>query len=110
MSQSPFLQFRRSAPGFTALLSGAVTSRELAQRIQVLHSQMKNHIARIIHVRSPNLDERTILIAAETCVHIVKAMLPLALEGSPKQRGVGERELKLVLQRYIAPLDGAGSK
>jgi Tfp pilus assembly protein PilP len=38
-------------------------------------------------------------------VQIVKAMLLLALDGSAKQREVGERELKLVLERYLAPLD-----
>jgi AcrR family transcriptional regulator len=102
---SPFLEFRRNAPGFQALFTGAVVSRELAERIQILHQQMKQRIARIIQLRSPHLSAEMIQTAAETSVQIVKAMLPLALDGSVKQREVGELELKLVLERYIAPLD-----
>ena len=107
---SPFLEFRRNAPGFQALFTGAVVSRELAERSQVLHHQMKQRIARTIQVRSPHLSVDTIQTAAETSVQIVKAMLPLALDGSAKQREVGERELKLVLERYLAPLDRVESK
>jgi AcrR family transcriptional regulator len=103
----PFLEFRRNAPGFQALFTGAVVSRELAERSQVLHQQMKQRIARIIHVRSPHLNAEAIQTSAETSVQIVKAMLPLALDGPAKQRKIGERELKLVLERYLAPLDRA---
>ncbi len=101
----PFLQFRRNAPGFHALFTGAVVSRELAQRSQVLHEQMKQRIAHIIFSRNPNLQTEAVQTAAETSVQIVKGMLPLALDGTVKQRQIGERELKLVLERYLAPLD-----
>ena len=106
----PFLEFRRNAPGFDALFVGSVVSRELAERIQALHQQMQQRIAQLIQMRAPHLSDRMIQTAAETSVQIVKGMLPLALEGSAKQRKVGERELKLVLERYLAPLDGCGSK
>jgi hypothetical protein len=80
-------------------------SRELAERIQALHQQMKQRVAHLIQMRAPHLSAKMIQTAAETSVQIVKAMLPLALDGSAKQREVGERELKLVLERYLAPLD-----
>jgi AcrR family transcriptional regulator len=101
----PFLEFRRNAPGFETLFVGSVVSRELAERIQALHQQMKQRIAHLIQMRAPHLSAKMIQTAAETSVQIVKAMLPLALDGSAKQREVGERELKLVLERYLAPLD-----
>jgi len=101
----PFLEFRRNAPGFETLFVGSVVSRELAERVQALHQQMKQRIADVIQMRGPHLSAKMIQTAAETSVQIVKAMLPLALDGSAKQREVGKRELKLVLERYLAPLD-----
>jgi AcrR family transcriptional regulator len=101
----PFLQFRRNAPGFDALFVGSVVSRELAERIQALHQQMQQRIAHLIQIRAPHLSAKSVQRAAETAVQIVKGMLPLALVGSAKQRKVGERELKLVLERYLAPVE-----
>jgi AcrR family transcriptional regulator len=101
----PFLEFRRDAPGFETLFVGSVVSRELAERIQALHQQMKQRIADLIQMRAPHLTAKMIQIAAETSLQIVKGMLPLALDGSAKQRQVGKRELKLVLERYLAPLE-----
>jgi len=101
----PFLDFRRNAPGFDALFVGSVVSRELAERVQALHQQMKQRIAQLIQMRAPHLSAKMIQTAADTSVQIVKGMLPLALDGSAKQREVGQRELKLVLERYLAPLD-----
>ena len=100
-----FLEFRRNAPGFETLFVGSVVSRELAERVQALHLQMKQRIAEIIQMRAPHLSATMIQTAAETSLQIVKAMLPLALEGSATQRKVGERELKLVVERYLAPLE-----
>ena len=102
---SPFLEFRRNAPGFDALFVGSVVSRELAKRIQAFQLQMMQRIAHVIQIRAPHLSTKMIQIAAETSVQIVKGMLPLALDGSAKQREVGEQELKLVLERYLAPLE-----
>jgi AcrR family transcriptional regulator len=101
----PFLEFRRNAPGFDALFTGSVVSRELASRIQVLHEQLKQRVARVVVARGPNLDAETVQRSSETIVQIVKAMMPLALSGSAKQRESGARELKLVLVRYLEPLD-----
>ena len=105
----PFLDFRRNAPGFDTLFVGSVVSRELAERVQALHQQMQQRIVHLIQMRAPHLSAKMIQTAAETSVQIVKGLLPLALNGSPKQREVGQRELKLVLERYLAPLDGVES-
>jgi hypothetical protein len=40
-----FLGFRRNALGFDTLFVGSVVSRELAERIQTLHQQMKQRVA-----------------------------------------------------------------
>lgn len=102
----PFLEFRRNAPGFDALFTGSVVSRELAGRIQVLHEQLKQRVAHLIRLRAPHLDAEMIQTSAETLLQIVKGLLPLAMNGSAKQRETGAREMKLVLERYLAPLDG----
>ena len=101
----PFLQFRRSAPGFDALFAGSIVSPELAKRIQVMHNQLKERIAQLIHLRAPHLPKDLVQTSAETIVHVFKALLPTALNGTTKQRETGARELKLVLERYLAPLD-----
>jgi AcrR family transcriptional regulator len=88
-----------------AYLSESVVSRELAERVQALDKQMKQRIADLIQMRAPHVSAKTIQTAAETSLQIVKGLLPLALDGSAKQREVGERELKLVLERYLAPLE-----
>ena len=105
----PFLEFRRNAPGFDTLFVGSVVSRELADRVQALHRQMQQRIEHLIQMRAPHLSATMIQTAAETSVQIVKGLLPLALDGSPKQRQVGQRELKLVLERYLAALEGVES-
>jgi len=101
----PFLEFRRNAPGFEALFVGSVVSRELAERSQALHQQLKQRVAGIIQLRGPHLSADAVQTTAETTVQIVKGLLPLALNGNAKQRKRGERELKLVLVRYLAPLE-----
>jgi AcrR family transcriptional regulator len=101
----PFLEFRRTAPGFDALFTGSVVSPELASRVQALHAQLKHRIARVIEVRVPQLPATTVQAYAETSVRIVKGLMPLALEGPRRQREAGARELKLVLERYLAPLE-----
>jgi len=100
-----FLEFRRNSPGFETLFVESVVSRELAERVQALDKQMKQRIADLIQMRAPHVSAKTIQTAAETSLQIVKWLLPLALDGSAKQREVGERELKLVLERYLAPLE-----
>jgi hypothetical protein len=37
----------------------------------------------------------------------VKGLLPLAISGSPEQQRIGARELKLVMIRYLEPLEKA---
>jgi AcrR family transcriptional regulator len=101
----PFLEFRRNSPGFDSLFVGSVVSRELAERIQALQQQIMQRIAHVIQMRAPHLSAKMLQTAAETSLQIVKGLLPLALDGSAKQREVGERELKLVLERYLAPLE-----
>jgi AcrR family transcriptional regulator len=105
----PFLEFQRNAPGFDALFVGSAVSRELAEGVLAIHQQMQQRIAQLIQMRAPHLSAKVVQTSAETAVQIVKGLLPLALNGSANQRKVGERELKLVLERYLAPLEQADS-
>jgi len=103
----PFLEFRRNAPGFEALFIGSIVSRELAVRVQTLHEQLKHRIARIVQMRAPYLAPDVVHTYAETSVRIVKGLLPMALNGSTQERAAGACELKLVMERYLAPIEGA---
>jgi AcrR family transcriptional regulator len=78
----PFLAFKRDAPGFEALFTGSVVSRELADRIQSLHQELKQKIARLIQLRCPRMRQEGILVCAEISCQIVKGLLPLARVGN----------------------------
>jgi AcrR family transcriptional regulator len=97
----PFLAFKQDAPGFEALFSGSVVSRELADRIQSLHQELKQRIARLIELRCPRMRKEDVLMCAEVSCQIVKGLLPLARVGNVKQRASASRELHLVLERYL---------
>ena len=100
----PFLAFRQNAPGYDALFIGTAISPELSTRAQALHEELKHRIARLILLRRPDLKQREVSDCAEVCVQIVKGLLPLALQGDARKRAAGAREMKLVLERYLAPL------
>jgi AcrR family transcriptional regulator len=104
----PFLAFKKNAPGFDALFTGSVVSAELAGRIQALHEGLKDRVKRMITLRNPKITLRDAETCAEVSIQIVKGLLPMALKGTPEQRRTGIRELKAVLERYLAPLDSAG--
>jgi AcrR family transcriptional regulator len=107
----PFLAFRQNAPGFDALFMGSVVSRELATRIQSLHDGLKHRIGELISSTNPKLPKDAVQTSAEVCVQIVKGLMPLALNGTAEQRRAGARELKSVLERYLAPIvEGAPPK
>jgi AcrR family transcriptional regulator len=101
----PFLAFRRSAPGFEALFTGSVVSRELADSVHALHGQLEERIAELVRKRVPHMSEDRVKVCAATSVQIVKGLLPLSLKGTQKQREAAACELKLVLERYLAPLN-----
>jgi len=101
----PFLTFRKNAPGFEALFTGSVVSPELAGRIQLLHEGLKDRVKRMIALRSPHIAARDVETYAEVSIQIVKGLLPMALKSR-----TGVRELKTVLERYLAPLDVKPSK
>jgi AcrR family transcriptional regulator len=106
----PFLAFRQDAPGYDALFIGTVVSAELGKRTQALHEGLKQRIAQLILRRRPHMKQIELLRHAEVSVQIVKGLLPLALRGSAKQRAAGAIEMKLVLERYLAPIVGESQK
>jgi AcrR family transcriptional regulator len=101
----PFLDFRKKAPGFDALFTGSSVSPELAARIQMLHEELKRRVAEMISIRLPDLPARELQTYAEVSIQIVKGLLPLAMNGTVAQRKAGVRQMKTVLERYLAPLD-----
>lgn len=106
----PFLNLRKNSPGFDALFTGSVVSHELADRIQSLHEELKRRVARMISTRRPEMPLPEVETYAEVSIRIVKGLLPLALNGTPGQRKAGTRELKTVLERYLAPIDHTPEK
>lgn len=98
----PFLAFKQGAPGFEALLTGSVVSRELAERVQSLHQDLKQKIAKLIKARCPHFRQEHVLMCAEVCCQIVKGLMPLTRNGNAKQKKARSRELNFVLERYLA--------
>ena len=98
----PFLAFKQDAPGFEALFTGSVVSRDLADRIQSLHQDLKQRIANLIQGRCPQMPQEAVSMCAEISCQIVKGLMPLTRNGTAKQKDAASRELKLVLERYLA--------
>lgn len=103
----PFLAFRQNAPGFDALFMGMFVSPELAKRVQMLHEGLKQRLAQLLMRRYPQASQKIVQECAEVCVQIVKGLMPLALSGSAEQRRRGAREMKVVIERYVAPIAAA---
>jgi AcrR family transcriptional regulator len=105
----PFLAFRQNAPGYDALFIGMISSPELALRVQTLHDGFKKRLASLMCPHFPGMSEETALRYAEVCAHILKGLLPLALNGNARQRKEGTEEIKAVLERYLSPILAASS-
>jgi hypothetical protein len=83
---------------------GAALSPELAPRVRALDDGVRLRLAKLIVARCPHMRQNDVLRYAEVCVQIVKGLL-LALHGSASKRRAGTREMKLVLERYLAPIE-----
>ena len=80
-------------------------SPELAPRVRALDDGVRLRLAKLIVARCPHMRQNDVLRYAEVCVQIMKGLLPLALHGSASKRRAGTREMKLVLERYLAPIE-----
>jgi AcrR family transcriptional regulator len=100
----PLIAFHIANPGAHALLAGADVSPRLAARTEQLHGAMLDRIEAIVAARSPTLRPKERERAALVSVQIFKALQPLALAATPRQRPALVRELKAALRGYLSTL------
>jgi hypothetical protein len=72
--------------------------------VQTLHEGFKQRLASRMCPHFPGTSKEAALRYAEVCAHILKGLLPLALNGSARQRKEGTEEIKAVLERYLTPI------
>lgn len=102
----PFLEFHRAAPAFEALLLAGA----LGERTVSLKHAFAKRLAGLFLLRCPGAKRLEMQNAAEVAMAIFSGMLPMLIQGGPAARRRATVELKLVLERYLAPIldNGAG--
>lgn len=101
----PFLSYHRRTPGFQALFVEAHVSPELPALHDQLCRSVEVRLVEMFARRAPHASRPSLELAAEICVHIFRALLPMATRATSRQQIV-ESELKAVLVRYLQPILG----
>lgn len=97
-----FVGFHREAPAFDALFLSANLFPDLAAAIAGLRREILDRLSAVF-ARKGALKPAAASVLARTCVAIFEGMLPTVFAGTPRDRRTAERELKIVLVRYLSP-------
>ncbi len=100
----PFLAFHQQAKAFDALLLGGAMPGELSERIIELKTSFETRLVKLFLARRPKAKPAEMQTAVAVSLSIFRGMLPLLTQESPTPRRRAEKELKVVLERYLAPL------
>ena len=106
----PVVTFTIDNPAFKAVFAGAATPRHLAGSSMELHQAVQSWMESVIAAVAPHLTTDDRRRAATVSVHIIKAMLPLLIASSARERGKLVREFKAALYGYLAPLTAPASQ
>lgn len=100
----PVVAFTVANPAFKSVFAGSATPRHLAASSQELHEAVQGWMEAVIGALAPTLPADGRRRAAAVSTHIIKAMLPLLISASARERGKLVREFKKALYGYLAPL------
>jgi AcrR family transcriptional regulator len=100
----PIIEFHVAHPAAEALLAGADVSADLAATTEGLQTAMLERVEQLIAVAAPDLPRRDRVRTAKMCLHIVKAILPMASAGSATNRRAVVVELKRALVGYLSTI------
>jgi AcrR family transcriptional regulator len=99
----PILAFFRRNPGCKALFRGE--GSELERIIQPVHDMQVDRVMALIRVRAPRLSEVEARRVAEMCDLLLSGLVPAISDARGSERRRLADEAKLVLLRYLAPMD-----
>jgi AcrR family transcriptional regulator len=99
--------FTVANPAFKAVFAGSATPSHLAASHQELHRAMQGWMVCVVRAVAPGLPSERRRRAATVATHMLKAMLPLLIASSARERGKLVREFKNALYGYLAPLRDA---
>jgi len=99
----PILAFFRRNPGCRALFRGE--GAELERIIRPVHDTLVERSLALIRVRAPRLSEVEARRVAEMCDLLLTALIPAISDARGVERRRLADEAKLVLLRYLQPLD-----
>lgn len=94
--------FHVANPAAKALLAGADLSAELATTTESLQAAMCDGVEDLIAPVTPRLSPAERARAAEVCVQIVKAIMPMVVAARRAERGAVVTELKRALVGYLS--------
>ncbi|MEV4219698.1 TetR/AcrR family transcriptional regulator [Nonomuraea sp. ATR24] len=94
--------FKAASPAYWSLLYGSATGDKLAAAARVLHEAVAAQVAAMLRRRSPGLDEERALMMGTMAVAMVKAVMPLAGDATPRRAAELVEELKVMLVRYLS--------
>jgi AcrR family transcriptional regulator len=95
-------EFHTTHPAFLGLFYGSTTSAHLAAAADQLHQQCVAGAEAAIGTRFPTLDAARRQLYATINVHVIRALLPLALSAEKKaDRDQILAEIKKLLMRYM---------
>jgi AcrR family transcriptional regulator len=98
------VDFQLANPAANVLLAGAVISQELAATTEALQDQMCSRVEPLVAAAAPKLSSRQRARSAEICVEIVKALVPMVLAASPRERSTLRKEVKRAVRSYVTSL------
>lgn len=103
-----FFAFHRKAPAFYNLFVASTVSPDLRQRLYDLLEMAADKVATLCQARAPDAPKTEMALVARVCVSVWEGVMRLCLQApSEEERLRVVRELKTVIERYIAPVFGA---
>lgn len=97
----PFLDFRSRTPAFDALFAGGAVSLELQSHVESMKRVFDETIVAIIAERLPALSRAEVRLKAAFALAVFEGTVTLTAKGSPAEKKKAQRELKLLLRRYL---------
>lgn len=97
------VRFQDRRPAFPAIFAAEFVSTELGQ---TLRARVVERLKSLMSERAPHLPAARIETAAEICTFAFHGVQPLLYSKDRSHRMRASRELKLMLERYLAPLVG----
>ena len=103
----PFVELYMACPAYKHILLGSDVSADIAAASEELDQEIIEHIAEILQLTAPNMDEQRAHLVATVCKAQVKALITLITPSSDEAfRSQITAEVKCMLIAYLKPIFG----